>query len=302
MTRARLREIGASSADALSHPGPGRPGGAGDQAEPPSRGLDRSGHPLDDAVAPAGCSRTEGESFDSAVKPEIPMKERTAKGTAIVNLLNLQPSGMSIQADRVDRRHFPIDKFLVFASGERHGEEERPSSPNTTSHDAKAGSRSICETATAGSFGWSRPADIDDLMMVTPTVAANGHSIQLKRKCARWVATRPACAASKLREGHDHAISLDVVRRRCRSCSSSPTPDSGKRVKTERISTVRVGGGQGAGAGDQADRCRARIRRRSAFMVRLDDEVLLVSSGGVLIRTRRCAKCPLRGATRPGFA
>ena len=45
---------------------------------------------------------------------EIPMKDRTAKGTAIVNLLNLQP-GESIQAI-VSTDDFPEDKFLVFAT------------------------------------------------------------------------------------------------------------------------------------------------------------------------------------------
>jgi len=45
---------------------------------------------------------------------EIPMKERTAKGTAIVNLLNLQP-GELIQAI-VTTDDFPKDKFLVFAT------------------------------------------------------------------------------------------------------------------------------------------------------------------------------------------
>src|SRR6202161_1917911 len=45
---------------------------------------------------------------------EIPMKERTAKGTAIVNLLNLQPNE-SIQAI-VATDDFPKDKFLVFAT------------------------------------------------------------------------------------------------------------------------------------------------------------------------------------------
>jgi DNA gyrase subunit A len=45
---------------------------------------------------------------------EIPIKERTAKGTAIVNLLNLQPNE-SIQAI-VTTNDFPDDKFLVFAT------------------------------------------------------------------------------------------------------------------------------------------------------------------------------------------
>jgi DNA gyrase subunit A len=47
---------------------------------------------------------------------EIPIKERTAKGTAIVNLLNLHP-GEKIQAI-VSTLDFPKDKFLVFATAD----------------------------------------------------------------------------------------------------------------------------------------------------------------------------------------
>ena len=53
---------------------------------------------------------------------EIPIKERTAKGTAIVNLLNLQPNE-SIQAI-VTTNDFPVDKFLVFRDRQRDGEED----------------------------------------------------------------------------------------------------------------------------------------------------------------------------------
>src|SRR5438067_6352735 len=45
---------------------------------------------------------------------EIPMKERTAKGTAIVNLLPLAPDER-IQAV-IDTREFPEDQYLFFAT------------------------------------------------------------------------------------------------------------------------------------------------------------------------------------------
>ena len=45
---------------------------------------------------------------------EIPMKERTARGTAIVNLLPLQP-GERIQAI-IDTRDYETDRFLFFAT------------------------------------------------------------------------------------------------------------------------------------------------------------------------------------------
>ena len=45
---------------------------------------------------------------------EIPMKERTARGTALVNLLPLEP-GETVQAI-VETRDFPADHYLVFAT------------------------------------------------------------------------------------------------------------------------------------------------------------------------------------------
>src|SRR5260370_5126377 len=45
---------------------------------------------------------------------EVPMKERTAKGTPIVNLLPLEP-GEHIQAI-IDTRDFPEDRYLFFAT------------------------------------------------------------------------------------------------------------------------------------------------------------------------------------------
>jgi DNA gyrase subunit A len=45
---------------------------------------------------------------------EIPMKERTARGTAIVNLLQLQPDE-TIQAI-IDTRDYETNRFLFFAT------------------------------------------------------------------------------------------------------------------------------------------------------------------------------------------
>ena len=47
---------------------------------------------------------------------EVPLKERTARGTAMVNLLPLDP-GERIQA-MIDTRDFPADRFLFFATRE----------------------------------------------------------------------------------------------------------------------------------------------------------------------------------------
>jgi DNA gyrase subunit A len=83
----------------------------------------------------------------------------------------------------------------------------------------------------------------------------------------------------KLR-GDDKAISLDVVRVDADLFLVTDT-GFGKRVKTERFN--RQGrGGQGVRA---IRLSAARGFIVAAFMVSLDDELLLASSGGVLIRT-----------------
>ena len=53
---------------------------------------------------------------------EIPMKERTARGTAIVNLLAARPDER-IEAV-IDTRTYEDGSYLFFATKQRHGEED----------------------------------------------------------------------------------------------------------------------------------------------------------------------------------
>ena len=202
---------------------------------------------------------------------EIPMKERTAKGTAIVNMLNLQPSE-SIQAI-VSTDDFPIDKFLVFAT--RNGtvkktafsEYDKSRREGWIAINLREGDEVVRVVSTGGH---------DDLMMVTHRGMAIRFSEEEVREMGR---DATGVRGIKLRED-DHAISLDVVREDADLFVVTDT-GFGKRVKTERFN--RQGrGGQGVRA---IKLTAARGFVVEAFMVRLDDEVLLVSSGGVLIRT-----------------
>ena len=70
---------------------------------------------------------------------EVPMKERNARGTPIVNLLPLEPDE-SIQAI-VETRTFDPDQYLLFATKSGPGEEDRRS-PSTTSPGVRASSPS----------------------------------------------------------------------------------------------------------------------------------------------------------------
>jgi DNA gyrase subunit A len=202
---------------------------------------------------------------------EIPIKERTAKGTAIVNLLNLQPNE-SIQAI-VTTADFPEDKFLVFATADGtvkktpFSEYDKSRREGWIAIKLREGDEVVRVVATSGD---------DDLMMVT----FRGMSIRFNEGEVREMG-RDATGVRgiKLRED-DKAISLDVVRDDADLFLVTDT-GFGKRVKTERFN--RQGrGGQGVRA---IKLTAARGFVVASFMVRLDDELLLASSGGVLIRT-----------------
>ncbi len=202
---------------------------------------------------------------------EIPIKERTAKGTAIVNLLNLQPNE-SIQAI-IATSDFPEDKFLVFATA-----------------NGTVKKTPFSEYDKSRREGWIaiRLRDGDEVVRVVPTSGADdlmvvtfrGMSIRFNESEVREMG-RDATGVRgiKLRDD-DKAISLDVVRDDADLFLVTDT-GFGKRVKTERFN--RQGrGGQGVRA---IKLTAARGFVVASFMVRLDDELLLASSGGVLIRT-----------------
>ena len=100
-----------SPADAFRTQGRGGRGVAGRQAE--GRGLRHPHHPHDRRT-PTCCSSPTAAGSTGCKAHEIPMKERTARGTAIVNLLPLQP-GETIQAI-IDTRDYETNRYLFFAT------------------------------------------------------------------------------------------------------------------------------------------------------------------------------------------
>ncbi|HQT99207.1 MAG TPA: DNA gyrase subunit A [Acidimicrobiales bacterium] len=202
---------------------------------------------------------------------EVPMKDRTAKGTAVVNLLNLQPSE-SIQAI-IATNDFPEDKFLVFAT--KHGtikktafsEYDKSRREGWIAINLRDGDEVVRVVPTSGE---------DDLMVVT----LRGMSIRFSEVEVREMGRDATGVRAIKLKADDSAISLDVVRSDADLFVVTDT-GFGKRVKVERFN--RQGrGGQGVRA---IKLTAARGFVVAAFMVRLDDEVLLASSGGVLIRT-----------------
>jgi DNA gyrase subunit A len=202
---------------------------------------------------------------------EIPMKERTAKGTAVVNLLNLQPSE-SIQAI-VTTKDFPDDKFLVFATADgtvkktAFSEYDKSRREGWIAIKLRDGDEVVRVVATSGN---------DDLMVVT----FRGMSIRFNEEEVREVGRDSTGVRGIKLRADDKAISLDVVRDGADLFLVTDT-GFGKRVKTERFN--RQGRG---GLGVRAIKLTAaRGFVVAAFMAELGDELLLASSGGVLIRT-----------------
>ncbi|HUZ41150.1 MAG TPA: DNA gyrase subunit A [Acidimicrobiales bacterium] len=202
---------------------------------------------------------------------EIPMKERTAKGTAIVNLLNLQPNE-SIQAI-VTTDDFPKDKFLVFATANgtvkktAFSEYDKSRREGWIAINLREGDEVVRVVATGGD---------EDLMVVT----YRGMAIRFQEAEVREVGRDSMGVRGIKLRGDDKAISLDVVREDADLFVVTDT-GFGKRVKVERFN--RQGrGGQGVRA---IKLTAARGFLVAAFMTRLDDEVMLASTGGVLIRT-----------------
>jgi len=202
---------------------------------------------------------------------EIPMKERTAKGTAVVNLLNLQPNE-SIQAI-VSTQDFPKDKFLVFATA-----------------DGMVKKTAFSEYDKSRREGWIaiKLKDGDEVVRVIPTTGADdlmvvtyrGMSIRFNEEEVREVGRDSQGVRAIKLKADDKAISLDVVRDDADLFVVTDT-GFGKRVKTDRFN--RQGrGGQGVRA---IKLSAARGFVVAAFMANINDELLLASSGGVLIRT-----------------
>ncbi|MGH8989240.1 MAG: DNA gyrase subunit A [Acidimicrobiales bacterium] len=202
---------------------------------------------------------------------EIPMKERTARGTALVNLLPLE-TGETVQAV-VETRDFPADHHLVFA---------------TARGQVKKTPFSEYDKSRREGFIAINLRDGDELVRVVPTtgsdelfaVTSTGMTIRFSEDDVRPMGRDAAGVRGiRLRDG-DVLVSLDVARD---DSDILMVTDAGygKRTKVERFNR-QARGGQGV-RGIRLTAKRGRVV--AAFMVGLDEEILLVSTGGVVIRT-----------------
>ena len=202
---------------------------------------------------------------------EIPLKERTARGTPVVNLISLEP-GERIQAI-VPAKEFDPDHFLLFA---------------TRSGQVKKTPFSEYDKSRREGFIAITLHEKDELVRVLPTggeddvfmVTSKGMAIRFHESDVRPMGRGAAgVRGMKLRPG-DEVVACDVSR---------PGVDLlivtdggfGKRTKLEHFS-AQGRGGQGVRG------IRITERRGSvvaALMAALDDELLIVSSAGIVIRT-----------------
>jgi len=202
---------------------------------------------------------------------EIPMKDRTAKGTALVNLLPLE-TGETVQAI-VQTRDFPADQYLVFATARGQVKKTSFSEYDKSRREGfiaitlRTGDELVRVVATSGA---------DDLFEVT----RSGMTIRFSEKDVRAMGRSTAGVRGIKLRPDDEVVSLDVARDEADILLVTDA-GYGKRTKLERFNR-QARGGQGV-RGIRLTAKRGRVV--AAFMVALDEEILLVSTGGVVIRT-----------------
>jgi DNA gyrase subunit A len=201
---------------------------------------------------------------------EIPMKERTARGTAIVNLLPLQPSE-TIQAI-IDTRDYETNRFLFFAT--RNGQVKKT---KFTEYDSSLRAGIIALNLRDG----------DELVKVIPTnggddifmVSRGGMTIRFSEDEVRSMGRAAAGVRGMKLKTDDIVVSCDVARD---DASILLVTDGGygKRTQLDRFNQ-QGRGGQGVKGIKITARKGVVV---AAFMVGLDDDIFVIASSGTVIR------------------
>jgi DNA gyrase subunit A len=201
---------------------------------------------------------------------EVPVKERNARGTPIVNLLPLEP-GESIQAI-VETRTFDPDEYLVFAT--KTGQVKKTA---FSEYDKSRREGFIAINLNDGDelVRVVRTGGDDDLLMVSKRGTAIRFSESEVRPMGRSTA---GVRGMRLRAG-DEVVSCDVARE---GVDLLIVTDAGygKRSKLDHFNS-QTRGGQGVRGIKLTQRRGAVV---AALMASLEDEIIVVSSAGVMIR------------------
>jgi len=201
---------------------------------------------------------------------EVPERERTAKGIPIVNLLPLQ-QGETIQAI-IDTREFPGERNLFFAT--KQGQVKK------TKFDEYDSSRRDGLIALK-----LRPKDelvrvietngTDDVFMVT----RGGQTIRFSEKLVRPMGRTAAGVRGMKLRGSDEVVAVDVA---SDDSSILMITESGYGKRTQISHFARKGRGGMGMIGIKLTGKKGRVV--AAFMVGLEDEIVVVASGGTTIR------------------
>jgi DNA gyrase subunit A len=201
---------------------------------------------------------------------EIPRKERTARGTAIVNLLPLQPEERI--AAIIDTRDYETNQFLFFAT--RQGQVKKT---RFTEYDSSLRAGIIAIKLRDGDE-LAKVISVnegDDIFMVSQ----NGMTVRFAESEVRSMGRSAAGVRGiRLKEG-DRLVSCDVARD---DATILIVTDAGygKRTKLEHFNR-KSRGIQGV-RGIRLTASRGYVA--AAFMVTLDDEIFVIASGGTVIR------------------
>ena len=201
---------------------------------------------------------------------EVPVASRQARGTNIVNLLQLQP-GEHIQAV-IDTRDYETNRYLFFAT--RRGRVKKTRF-NEYDSSLKAGLIAI------------KLNDDDELVSVTPTngeddvlmVARSGQTVRFHEGTVRAMG-RTAAGVMGMRFRRDDELVGASVAQPDGTLFIITSAGFGKRTPIERYPT-KGRGGIGV-IGIRITEQRGQVA--AAFLVNDGDDIVLVASGGTIIR------------------
>ncbi|HWG73498.1 MAG TPA: DNA gyrase subunit A [Acidimicrobiales bacterium] len=201
---------------------------------------------------------------------EIPLKERTAKGTAIVNLLPLAPDERI--ATLIDTREFPTDRYLMFAT---KGGQVKKTTFSEYDKSRREGFIAINLRDGDELVGVIVTTGTDDIFLVSRL----GMTIRFGEDDVRAMGRDAAGVRGMQLRAGDEVVSADLARD---DTSILLVTDAGYGKRTQLHQFNSQGRG---GMGVRGIRLTAqRGRVVAAFMVGLDDEILVISSTGVMVR------------------
>jgi DNA gyrase subunit A len=202
---------------------------------------------------------------------EIPERERTAKGIPIVNLLPLQP-GETIQAI-IDTRELAGERFLFFATKQGQVKKTAFDEYNSSRRDGlialklRPKDELVRVIETSGT---------DDVFMVTK----GGQTIRFAEKGVRPMGRSAAGVRGMKLRTSDEVVALDIAKD---DSAILLITESGYGKRTQLTNFARKGRGGLGMIGIKLTGKKGSVV--AAFMVGLEDDVVVVASGGTTIRT-----------------